>query len=154
VLATSLGGEQDHGVVEHGRATVDLLVGRRMSAVAVVDAADGGGEELNVDLSLLGRGLHLIELGGVHAVGDQDADLAAGEAVRPVGQDAQRRGGLQIADRLPGRGDRRRQSEQAEALGHRAGQIVIDVEQPVLGDEVSGQHRAVRGNGDGHRGLS
>jgi len=77
-----LGGEQDHGVVEHGRAAVDLLVGRRVSAVAVVDAADGGGDELDVDLGLLGCGLDLIELGGVYPVGDQDADLAAGEIFR------------------------------------------------------------------------
>src|SRR2546429_3241512 len=50
-----LGSEQDHGVVEHGRAAVDLLVGRRMIAVTVVDAADRGGDELDVDLRLLSR---------------------------------------------------------------------------------------------------
>ena len=50
-----LGGEQDHGVVEHGRAAVDLLIGWRMMAVAVIDAADRGGDELDVDLGLPGR---------------------------------------------------------------------------------------------------
>ena len=91
--------QQDHdGVVEHRRAAVDLLVGRHLGAVAGVDAADRGRDELDVDLRLLGRrGAQRGQRLGVGAVGDQDADLAAGEAVRAVGQDAQRRGRRQVA---------------------------------------------------------
>ena len=80
-----------HGVVEHGRAAVDLLVGREELAVAGDDATDAGGDEL--DQRALGRRrlAQRLEQRGVGAVGDEHTDLAAGETLRPVGDDAQRR---------------------------------------------------------------
>ena len=72
-------------------------------------------------------GGQLGQLGGVRAVGDQDAELAPGEAVRAVGQDAQRRGGGQVRDRLAGGRQGVGQLGQAEAAGDRPGQVLVYV---------------------------
>ena len=54
----------------------------------------------------------------VHAVGDQHADLAALEAVRPVQQDAQRRRRLQVVRVGPGGVGRLGHLLQPQAVGH------------------------------------
>ena len=84
-------GEDDHGVVEDGWAAVDLLVGWHELSVAGDDAADLWGDEFD-ECPFGGRRLaQRRQQRRVGAVGDQRADLAAGEAVRPVEDDAQRR---------------------------------------------------------------
>ena len=84
-------GEDGDGVVEDRRAAVDLLVGRHELAVAGDDTADLRGDELDERAFGGGRLAQRCQQRRVGAVGDQHADLAAGEAVRPVEDDAQRR---------------------------------------------------------------
>ena len=63
------------------------------------------------------------------AVGDEQPDLATGERVRAVEQDAERRGRRQVSGRArpPARG--RRQRRHAQPVGDAAGQVLVGVAQ-------------------------
>ena len=84
-------GDDRHGVVQHRRAAVDPLVSRQQLAVTGHHAADAVGDQL--DEGALG-GRRLVQRPqhrDVGTFGEQHADLASGETLRPVGEDAQRR---------------------------------------------------------------
>ena len=85
-------GEDDHGVVQDGRAAVDLLVGWHQLSVAGDDTADLRSDELDErSFGAWPPRRSDAKQRCIGAVGDEGADLAAGEAVRPVEDDAQRR---------------------------------------------------------------
>ena len=71
---------------------------------------------------------------GVGAVGDQDADLAAGERRRAVLDDAEGRRRRQVGDRRPHRRRRVRVGGEAETVGDTSGEVLVDVAQ--VGDHA------------------
>ena len=126
-------------VVEHGRAAIDHLLGLDPAAVARLHAADRGRDDLGQRAGLGHGRLQRLQQRGVGAVGHQDAELAAFEALGSVLDDAERGRGLQVLARRH-RGLRRvRQLLQAEALRDLVREFVVDVEQ--VRDHALADHR-------------
>ncbi len=85
------GGQHGHGVVEHGRAAVNLLLRRDVRAVVEGHTSHGGRHDLVHRPLVVERGRQGLEDRRVRAVGGQDAELASPEALGTVAHDAQRR---------------------------------------------------------------
>ena len=83
--------EDGDGVVEHRRSAVDLLV-RGISALSLATMPPTFGATSSTTApSASAAAVERGEQPGVGAVGDEHAELAAGERRRSVGEDAQRR---------------------------------------------------------------
>ncbi len=126
----AVGGQhQGHGVVEHRRPAIDLLLALGQGPVVQRRAGDLWRHDL---VDRLGR-LHLVDQ-GLHdlrggAVADQDAELAAFQGAGRSSDDAQGRGGGQVVahGNCGGRGPG--QALQAQPARHHLGQLVVDIAQ-------------------------
>jgi hypothetical protein len=86
-------------------------------------------EQAAVKQAVSGDRAQVLQRLGVDPVGDQHPDLTAGEGARPVAEDAERRGGGQVSDRFPGRGQAFGEAVQADTGGDRSRQFFMNVAQ-------------------------